>query len=983
MATSRAGVGADDKDEVTMQDWSLLRCDLDIRLPTSDTAPLHNFGRWDDQPHQHLPAARLSASPWRGLLIADEVGLGKTISAIRVLRRLHAIGRTGAVIITCPGGLRSKWRQELYHRADLDCAIADSGRRLLAEIQRMREGEPRIIIVSHGVLRRSQTLEQMLDLVPNLMLTIVDEAHHCRNPRSRLHDAVQLLSMRSEEVLLLTATPINLRDEELWVQLSLLAPDRWPTLMQFQRTMGPTRMLNDALAQLSLAQPDLPGVLDRLRALDQTVGIRGDPRLDQALDLVLDEGAWNAEQLEDSRQHLADLIRVLRPLNDLLVRTRRRDLDWNLTTRRAITLDIMLTEEEWRLYEAARRWSRTLVQMRHPEGRVFDWALIVPERMASSCLPAFATHVLRQLRTAAREALDFDLEDDDGGPVEIDEVEMRVLRRLGNLRELVAAAEKLGEIDTKYEALREWVSASLAEDEVGGILLFSHFHASLNHLRTRLRADGFSCEVLTGRTPMAARDILRESFKAGEFDILLSSEVGSEGLDQQHCHRLVNYDLPWNPMRIEQRIGRLDRFGQKAEEIVILNLAVEGTIDAAILHRLYHRIRLFEDSLGMLDPMLGQAMRMVARAELDRPSVRGEHQAGWGLVPAETADAAEQDPEMRTLLNKRENWMSERAIEEREWLGPDPGISSLRTMVESHGLGLDCNHLRRWVMYRLAMHEGDAQLHPTGKDDVWMLRLDDAHVAELAARCEDPMLIDATNVGWLESITRMATGSGPHWLHVVFEREVSRQHPELTLLAPWHPLIRWLCEPVDENDDAGAIRWLYSQRGDGMPEQAKWLVAIDWTVYGLRSTCIRRWLLLDENGSPLPTQDDALWRLVSAVDSHSPSSDNEELIEKALDVLHNCLLSDERRRQTPLIEELRANAEQAWDSRIRREMNQLSDAEHRAQFEGTQPDERWVRMKEGLISRLQDELANRLRDLDRISECLNAEINARIVVKLD
>ena len=349
MATSRAGTGADNDDEVAIQDWSLLRCDLDLRLPTSDSAPLHNFGRWDDQPHQHLPAARLSASPWRGLLIADEVGLGKTISAIRVLRRLHAIGRTGAVIITCPGGLRSKWRQELYHRADLDCAIADSGRRLLAEIQRMRDGEPRVIIVSHGVLRRSQTLEQMLDLVPNLMMTIVDEAHHCRNPKNRLHDAVQLLSMRSEEVLLLTATPINLRDEELWVQLSLLAPDRWPTLMQFQRTMGPTRMLNDALAQLSLAQPDLPGVLDRLRALEQTVGIRGDPRLDQALDLVLDEGAWNAERIEDSRQLLADLIRVLRPLNDLLVRTRRRDLDWDLATRRAVTLDIMLTEEEWQL----------------------------------------------------------------------------------------------------------------------------------------------------------------------------------------------------------------------------------------------------------------------------------------------------------------------------------------------------------------------------------------------------------------------------------------------------------------------------------------------------------------------------------------------------------------------------------------------------------------------------------------------------------
>ena len=96
---------------------------------------------------------------------------------------------------------------------------------------------------------------------------------------------------------------------------------------------------------------------------------------------------------------------------------------------------------------------------------------------------------------------------------------------------------------------------------------------------------------------MQDRDLIRERFRNGEFDVLLSSEVGSEGLDQQHCHRLVNYDLPWNPMRIEQRIGRLDRFGQTAEEILILNLAVEGTIDAAILHRLYHRIRLFEDAL--------------------------------------------------------------------------------------------------------------------------------------------------------------------------------------------------------------------------------------------------------------------------------------------------------------------------------------------------------------------------------------------------
>ncbi len=493
---------------------------------------MHDFGRWEDQPHQHLPAARLAASPWNGLLIADEVGLGKTISAIRIIRRLHSTGDTGAVIIACPGSLRSKWKQELHHRGDLESEIVDSGRRLLRIVERLIEGEPRILIVSHGILRRSATLVQLMETLPEVMLTIIDEAHHCRNPRNRLHDAAQLLTMRSRQSVLMTATPVNLREEELWVQLSLLAPDRWPTIEQFHRTMRPTRMLNDVLDGISRPVPNLPRALDHFRALQNTIGFAGDPRLEQAVSLVQDESAWTEFRIENSRVILANLIRRLRPLNDLLVRTRRRDLDWHMAQRSAITLDINLTQEEWRLYEAARAWARTLIQMRHPEGEVFDWALIVPERMASSCLPAFAGHVVRQLHSQAREVLDDSI--DDEADIDLEEVEIRMLRRLGNLNELIEAAEALGETDSKYDAFRSWIIQSLNEDTEGGILLFSHFHATLQHLQQRLMADGISCEVITGRTRMQDRDEIRERFRNGEFEILLSSEVGSEGLDQQH-----------------------------------------------------------------------------------------------------------------------------------------------------------------------------------------------------------------------------------------------------------------------------------------------------------------------------------------------------------------------------------------------------------------------------------------------------------------
>ena len=940
---------------------------LNLLHPTTDFAPLHAFGRWQDQPHQHLPAAKLAGSPWRGLLIADEVGLGKTISAIRILRRLHAIGENGAVIIACPGSLKSKWKQELHHRGDIDAIVADSGRRLLSIVERIANGEPRVIIVSHGILRRANTLERLMEIMPETMLTIIDEAHHCRNPRSRLHDAVQLLAMRSKKCVLMTATPVNLRDDELWVQLSLIAPDRWPTIEQFHRTMGPTRMLNDVLDGIAQSTPNLPRAIDRFRALEQTIGFTGDPRLEKAIELALNENEWQLNRLENSRQKLADLVRSLRPLNDLLVRTRKRDLDWHIASRKAVTLDVQLSTEEWRLYEAARRWARTLVQMRHPEGYVFDWALIVPERMASSCLPAFARHVLRQLRTQAREDFEenTDIEFDEN--VDLGDVEIRMLRRLGNLSELIEAAESLGATDSKYEAFEAWLTTSLESDDEGGILLFSHFHATLEHLHERLNAAGFNSEIITGRTNMNERDNIRERFRTGEIDILLSSEVGSEGLDQQHCHRLVNYDLPWNPMRIEQRIGRLDRFGQTAEEIEILNLAVEGTIDAAILHRLYHRIRIFEDALGMLDPLLGQAMRMVARTELNRVAgtpVRPE------MILAE--DVEDDNSNVLTLLDKREMWLNERSVDEREWIGPDPGIAALRNSIKKHSLGVTSTQLREWIMY----HLGDlAQIHQASDDGIWMLRLDDSIVQILAERVSDEMKNDQDTVGWSELIRKASNSSGPHWFHVIFEREIARnkEHAHI-FLTPYHPLVRWI---IDENKDP-VLYNLKSPRIDSTPLNSTWCICIDWTVNGLTKTTVRRWLYLDAAGVPLNDYGAKPLLLIEQAEIDEQMMNLESLTEP----IKLALLNAENQRLIPLMDELRINAEQAWNARIQREMGQLAEAEWRTQQDGGVPDPRWIRMKNGLISRLHDDLARRLMELDDIQNNLSGELKIRAVIRI-
>jgi superfamily II DNA/RNA helicase len=123
--------------------------------------------------------------------------------------------------------------------------------------------------------------------------------------------------------------------------------------------------------------------------------------------------------------------------------------------------------------------------------------------------------------------------------------------------------------------------------------------------------------VISGSFPPVEREKRIAQFREGKYQILLSSEVGSEGLDFQFCHILFNYDLPWNPMVVEQRIGRLDRFGQKAERILIFNLSAPGTIEDEILNRLYRRIKLFESYIGDLEAILGNEITSLTRDLFD------------------------------------------------------------------------------------------------------------------------------------------------------------------------------------------------------------------------------------------------------------------------------------------------------------------------------------------------------------------------------
>ncbi|HIK78993.1 MAG TPA: hypothetical protein EYG04_06305 [Candidatus Poseidoniales archaeon] len=956
---------------------------LHLCVPTTDSAPMMRFGKYDDLPHQHLALARLSSSDWKGILIADEVGLGKTISAINILCSLRARGKNGGVIVICPGGLKRKWKNEFWHRADLDVVETKTGADFRHSVERINSGEPLVVIVSHGVLRRAEILDWLIQNTPQIMLTIVDEAHHIRNPKSRLHDAVTMFSLQSEKVVLLTATPVNLSTDDLHVQLSQLSPDRWPDGRAFYRSLRPGNILNDMLDCLAKPEPEIMELEHNLCRLENIVGYYGDSRLEMLSQLIR-AGNW-LEETKSLRTASADLVRKLRPLNGLVVRSRRRDMDWDLPKRKAVTLDLQLTKKEWHLYLAAKNWSLRLIELRNPDNEHYDWALLIPERMASSCLPAFSEHVLRKMQQTARFVLNPEEFEEGEEEIELNEEEHLLLSRIGDPEVLIRAAAELGETDSKSNALLNWIIPSLQNDPVGGVIIFSHFRGTLAYLQRRMDAAGLIAATITGSTPMALREDIRNRFSRGEIEVLLSSEVGSEGLDQQHCHRIVNYDLPWNPMKLEQRIGRIDRFGQKADHIEVLNIAVEGTIDAAILGRLYTRISLFEQALGMLDPLLGQAMRLITKEEMKRPQfiaaedvAKNDPEKIHGMPIHKAWESPNPDDGVETLLAMREKWHRERASEEREWVGPDPGIKEIRNNTLHFGLQIEPIALRKWFANKIENRGGS--LYESGDEFFDMIEINHQDAKELRSRCEDPFQTDSQTVHWHDTIAKLSGGPGPYWLTVTFEKEAARSNPERPYITPNHPLVKWLVEK--EKETIKETVWLKNNSLPNLPKDGEWLICFDWNIEGLQPKCLRRWLLIDSKGEPQNSHYSHFANLTTQCEEYEVMEEESLFIDNLLDNLHLSLLNEEKRRLHPLLEELRWNARSSWEERIQREQTQISDAQHKAERDEIPVNFRWLRMKQGLIRRLQEELGNRIAELDRLEHDLSGDLSAKIIIKI-
>ena len=899
-------------------------------------------------PFQFKPLLRFLRADRPRLLIADEVGVGKTIEAGLILRELETRRDVGNVLVVCPKALVPKWRAEMRRFDETFFPLTAEGLRYCLR-ETHHDGEwPRQYsrcIVHLELLRQEDNLFGRdephrrpgllsLDSPPYFDMVIIDEAHHVRNPETNSWQLARFLCDVSDAVVLLTATPIHLGSRNLFTLLNLLRPDLFPDEGVFNEIIEPNRHLNQAIRHIRAREPEGDWQSHALRSLEEASDtswgrqvLQRDPRFESC-----------QRQLREPELPGPERVRCLRdleeahPLAHVMNRTRRRDIG-RFTVRDPSTVICPFTEEQEPFY-------RELIDFRRGV-LLLDYSPIVVrlitdtlERQASSCLPALVPLLRTFLRTGRFTAAEVS-DDVDVAPEDLD-LPAPLLAQARNLCEL---ADRLPPDDPKLDQLVRIVTSAVEAPGPGKVLVFSYFLNTLSYLVGQLRARGIRVGLVTGQVPDEEREALRERFRLSRdredaLDVLLSSEVGCEGLDYEFCDRLVNYDIPWNPMRVEQRIGRIDRFGQTSEKVLIYNFITPGTVEERIYFRCFERLGVFRETIGDLEEVLGDVLDTLNQAAL-----------GADLTPQQAQEKAEQaaDNALRLIEERR------RVEEEGEGLLAleQSFVREVDDLVQE-GRFVSAEDLEHLVTAFVSTPPLGGALSPVAdRPDLRRLRLGAEPRAQVGQQVRALRAVDQVTIDFL----RWLDGDDPH-LVITFDQEAAVQHRSATFITPVHALARVAREHWVSRSQPLVTR-LVVEHPDARPSEYAFLCEL-WETIGLR-TDVRLVSFAREVESGAPARDipGSLLALIGvAEDAPAALPQDTELVHQ----LVRDLEQDAHEARKAAVTELRARNERLVELRLA-----SSDAYFLRRREAVQAelaeatDPRIHRMKRSELSRLERE----------------------------
>jgi superfamily II DNA or RNA helicase len=604
------------------------------------------------------------------LLIADEVGLGKTIQAGLLLRQAWLAGRIHRAIVLAPKSVCKQWQIELREKFNLNWPIYD-GQKLVWDrwpgthdrVEKVVgrgewHHEPFVIMSSHLARRQDRRSELLNDAEP-WDVVVLDEAHHARrkaagssqeggpNALLRLMSGVK---SRTQGLVLLTATPLQIHAVELWDLLNLLGlPPEW-TADAFDRFFQEVRketITNASLDWLSLlfrGAEKLYGQISRDEA--QSRSKLSSFQASIVLKALREDSSIPRKQLNaDQRKGAIALIRRTSPVRYLISRHTREllrryakagKIDARIANRKVEDKFIHLSHDESALYTRvedyiSHAYNAAAQEERNAVGFIMT---IYRRRLASSFYALRNTLEKRRSGVASDEMR---LEEDAADLVDADEeVDAETLseaeRKTLVGEEIATINDIVNEIgvlptDTKavtlVDVLKELQAAGYPQ-----AIVFTQFTDTMDYLRDHLvRETGHTIMCFSGRGgevrgndgawKTISREDVKRRFRERKAEILVCTDAAAEGLNFQFCGALVNYDMPWNPMRVEQRIGRIDRLGQLFADIRIVNLHYADTVEADVYRAARDRIKLFESVVGGLQPILARLPTLIQNTVLE------------------------------------------------------------------------------------------------------------------------------------------------------------------------------------------------------------------------------------------------------------------------------------------------------------------------------------------------------------------------------
>jgi ATP-dependent helicase HepA len=871
---------ADERPRLTADEVGAHLTSLQILSPSTANLFSLRSGRVTFVPYQYRPVLKLIRADRPRLLIADEVGVGKTIEAGLIIKELRARMDLASVLIICPKALvaERKWFLEMKRFDEYFTALdGQLLRHCLRETH--LEGEwpeqyARAILpfslfdadLVFGPAGRGKGKDKgliNLDPPPKFDLVIVDEAHHLRNPNTFLHQGVRYFCDNAQAVLFLSATPVQLGSEDLYTLLNVLRPDLVIDRASFAQMAEPNRYINAAIQSCRTGQVGWQHAARLcLDVAAQTewgrLFLRESTAFQAAYDRLQDEA------LEDAgRVALTRSLEELYTFSPLINRTRRRDIG-EFTTRKPETVTVEFTPAQRALHDGLLDVIARILAFCHGQQNV-KFMMTTIRRQAASCLYGLAP-LLQDMLAGKLDLLEMGEASDDDANGDLSFV--------GGVRAdielLLAQASILDPQDPKVEA---FVQVLMAKDKLANnkALVFSTFRHTLAYLARHAQRTGMRCGLIHGDIPDEDRAELRRRFAlpkedAGALDVLLSSEVGCEGLDFQFCDFLVNYDLPWNPMRIEQRIGRIDRYGQKSEAVAIVNFITPGTVDGDIYERCLWRIGVFQHAIGGTEEILGQITQ-----ELHDIAER------FDLTPDERASQLRQlgDNSIRQIREEQE--LESKQAELFGLNVPNPAWRQEIAAAESYWLSPAA--LQRCISRYLAQRLSQEQEYLLGEKAPKTLRLSQEARTRLL---EDFKRLPRTTEPVAREWEKWLKGGLPT-LAVTFDQATAAENPKAVHLSVTHPLVWQAAHHLHLAEAAYAV--LQVQSADVPPGDYCFGI-YRWQKQGVKP---------DEMLAPvasLPALEDKLLTLLQTATTHEGATLPADAEFDALDEIHHAKWRD-------------------------------------------------------------------------------------------